>query len=322
MEALIDFLSTYLSDEAVLRRTVIFIVAATIFVLGLGLATIFLGATNPVRRRLGLINQDEKPTNRLAIRVATAIGPVSSFVLPKAGLERNKVVENLMRAGYRSPQALSVFYAIKTLSAIGFPIAVLIGARFFPEMETRSVMYYTLVAGGIGMILPSSFLDKAVAKRTRMLRNGFPDALDLLVVCVEAGLGLGPALQRVSEEVSVSHPELSFELATVTAEMRAGIPREAALKNLAERTGLSDIKGLVGLLVQSMKFGTSVADALRIYSEEFRDRRMQAAEEQAAKVATKMLFPLILCMFPVFFIVAVGPAILKLMEAFKAMNGG
>src|SRR5690606_35333516 len=147
--------------------------------------------------------------------------------------------------------------------------------------------------------------------------HAFPDALDLLVVCVESGLGLGPVLQRVADELGESHPELAIELATVTAEIRAGVPRETAQKNLADRTGLGDIRGLVSLLVQSMRFGTSVSDALRIYSEEFRDKRMQAAEEQAAKMSTKLIFPLVLFMFPVFFIVAIGPAVLRLMEAFS-----
>jgi tight adherence protein C len=159
-------------------------------------------------------------------------------------------------------------------------------------------------------------LTKALGRQMRRLRNGFPDALDLLVVCVESGLGLGQALQRVADEIGVSHPELSLELATVNAEMRAGVQREKALKNLGERTGLRDIRGLVALLVQAMRFGTSVADALRIYSEEFRDKRMQAAEEMAAKIGTKMIFPLVLCMFPVFFVVAVGPAALRIIDAF------
>lgn len=157
-------------------------------------------------------------------------------------------------------------------------------------------------------------LSKLVEKRKKSLRNGFPDALDLLVVCVESGLGLAAAIQRVADELDVSHPELAFELSTVNAEIRAGMPREKALRNLAERSGLQDIRGLVGLLVQTMKFGTSVSDALRVYAEEFRDKRMQRAEEQAAKMGTKLIFPLIFCMFPVFFIVAIGPAVLRIME--------
>jgi tight adherence protein C len=137
-----------------------------------------------------------------------------------------------------------------------------------------------------------------------------------LVVCVESGLGLAPALQRVADELSVSHPELGTELTLVNAEIRAGVERTQALKNLADRTGLEDIRGLTALLVQTMRFGTSVGDALRVYAEEFRDKRMQAAEEQAAKIGTKMIFPLVLCLFPSFFLVAVGPAVLRLIAVF------
>jgi tight adherence protein C len=201
--------------------------------------------------------------------------------------------------------------------AIILPILVFAAARFFPDLATQSVVMYATMGAGVGMLAPNYILHKLLDSRMKQLRNGFPDALDLLVVCVESGLGLGPALQRVANELGVSHPELSFELATVTAEIRAGVQRETALKNLADRTGLTDIRGLVSLLVQSMRFGTSVADALRVYSDEFRDKRMQAAEEQAAKLSTKLIFPLILFMFPVFFIVAIGPAVLRLIDVFS-----
>jgi len=317
MEALIDFLRSFVGDEAGLRNTVVVVVAATIFVFGLGISVLVAAFTNPVRRRLGLINEKPVKDGRLAIRIATAVGPVSAYVLPKEELERNKVQRDLIRAGIRSPQALQVYYAVKTLLALILPIVVFAGARFFPDLQTRSVVMYAMMAAGVGMLAPNYILSKKLKSRMKQLRHGFPDALDLLVVCVEAGLGLGPALQRVADELGVSHPELSFELATVTAEIRAGVQRETALKNLADRTGLTDIRGLVSLLVQSMRFGTSVADALRVYSEEFRDQRMQAAEEQAAKLSTKLIFPLILFMFPVFFIVAIGPAVLRLIDAFS-----
>jgi tight adherence protein C len=321
MEALIDFLRSFLSDEADLRQVVIMVVATTIFIFGLGVSALIAAFTNPVRQRLGLINEKESQRGRIAIKIATAIGPVAGYVLPKAELERNKVQHDLMRAGIRSPQALQVFYAVKTLLAVLLPILVMTGARFFPEIQTQSVIIYAVMGAGVGMLAPNYILHKRVDSRMRRLRHGFPDALDLLVVCVESGLGLGPALQRVADELGFSHPDLSFELATVTAEMRAGVQRETALKNLAERTGLSDIRGLVSLLVQSMRFGTSVADALRVYSEEFRDKRMQAAEEQAAKMATKLIFPLVLFMFPVFFIVATGPAVLRIIDAFSHLGG-
>jgi tight adherence protein C len=317
MEALIDFLRAFASDEASLRNTVVLVVAAAIFVFGLGVSVLVAAVTNPVRRRLGLINETQPQNGRLAIRIATAIGPVAAYVLPKEELERNKVQRNLTRAGIRSPQALQVFYAFKTLFAIILPILVFAAARFFPDLATQSVVMYATMGAGVGMLAPNYILHKLLDSRMKQLRNGFPDALDLLVVCVESGLGLGPALQRVANELGVSHPELSFELATVTAETRAGVQRETALKNLADRTGLTDIRGLVSLLVQSMRFGTSVADALRVYSDEFRDKRMQAAEEQAAKLSTKLIFPLILFMFPVFFIVAIGPAVLRLIDVFS-----
>jgi tight adherence protein C len=317
MEALIDFLRAFASDEASLRNTVVLVVAAAIFVFGLGVSVRVAAVTNPVRRRLGLINETQPQNGRLAIRIATAIGPVAAYVLPKEELERNKVQRNLTRAGIRSPQALQVFYAVKTLLAIILPILIFAAARFFPDLATQSVVMYATMGAGVGMLAPNYILHKLLDSRMKQLRNGFPDALDLLVVCVESGLGLGPALQRVANELGVSHPELSFELATVTAEIRAGVQRETALKNLADRTGLTDIRGLVSLLVQSMRFGTSVADALRVYSDEFRDKRMQAAEEQAAKLSTKLIFPLILFMFPVFFIVAIGPAVLRLIDVFS-----
>jgi tight adherence protein C len=155
--------------------------------------------------------------------------------------------------------------------------------------------------------------------RLKKLRNGFPDALDLLVVCIEAGLGLGAAIERVARDLEVSHNELAEELRLVNVEMRAGVERPTALRNLAERTGLADIRGLVGLLVQTMRFGTSVADALRVYSEEFRDKRMQKAEEQAALIGTKLIFPLVTCLFPAFFIVAVGPAALRMIGVFEQL---
>lgn len=169
------------------------------------------------------------------------------------------------------------------------------------------------------MLLPNYVLHKLVTKRARALMHGFPDALDLLVVCVESGLGLAAAIQRVADELGVSHPELAEELSLVNAEIRVGVPREQALVNLSDRTGLEDIHGLVSLLVQTMRFGTGVADSLRVYSEEFRDKRTQKAEEKAAKMATKLIFPLVLCMFPLFFIVAVGPAVLRIIDAFSSI---
>jgi len=319
VEAIISFLNGYFTDDIVLQRTVVVVFAVTIFVFVAGLSVIVFGVTDPVRRKLRLVNKGEPEEESTLLKIATAIGPIAVFALPREELERHKIQQDLYRSGYRSSQKLKTFYALKAVLTVSLAALVLIASQFFPEIGAQKLMLYVAVAGAVGLLLPNYLLSKELARRMRLLRNGFPDALDLLVVCVESGLGLGPAIQRVAEEINVSHPELSLDLATVNAEMRAGMPREEALKNLADRTGLPDIRGLVGLLVQSMRFGTSVADALRIYSEEFRDKRMQAAEEQAAKIGTRMIFPLVLCMFPVFFVVAVGPAALRIIDAFSTL---
>jgi tight adherence protein C len=177
-----------------------------------------------------------------------------------------------------------------------------------------------VIAAGVGIIAPNGVLSRLMERRLRTLRHAFPDALDLLVVCVESGLGLSAAIQRVADEIVVSHGELARELSLVNAETRAGVDRSVALRNLADRTGLDDIRGLVSLLIQTMRFGTSVADALRVYAEEFRDRRLQKAEEEAAKIGTKLIFPLVLCLFPSFFTVAIGPAVIRLVNVFGQLS--
>jgi len=313
MESLLELLNSYWSDEVVLRRVLVLLSAATIFILGLGLTSLIMNMTSPVRRRMGLVEDSEPAKDRLMMFVSTAMGPIASYVLPQKDNERDDMTQKLARAGFRSPQALQVFYLTKSLLVVALPMLVLVGWRWFPEIE-GSTMTYAIIASGIGLLGPNYVLRTLIEKRTRNLRNGFPDALDLLVVCVESGLGLASAIQRVADELFVSHPDLAFELSTVNAEIRAGLPREQALRNLADRTGLPDIKGLVGLLVQTMRFGTSVSDALRIYSDEFREKKIKKAEEQAAKMGTKLVFPLIFCMFPVFFIVAIGPAVLHIID--------
>ncbi len=314
MEAIFDLLNSYWSDEATLRRILVGLSAVTIFILGIGLSVLVMNLTSPLRRRMALGGDEPPIKDKLMIRVSTAMGPVASYILPQKELERDKATRKLAQAGFRSPQAIQVFYAAKTLLAVALPMLVVIGTRWFPEIETRSALTYAMMASGIGLLGPNYVLRKLIARRIKALTNGFPDALDLLVVCVEAGLGLTAAIQRVADELDVSTPELAFELSTVGAEIRAGMPREQALRNLADRTGVPDIRGLTGLLVQTMRFGTSVSDALRVYSDEFRDKRMQRAEEVAAKMGTMLIFPLVLCMFPVFFIVAIGPAVLNISE--------
>jgi tight adherence protein C len=146
------------------------------------------------------------------------------------------------------------------------------------------------------------------------LTAGFPDALDLIVICVEAGLGLGPAIQRVGQELQMPHPELSEEFHLLSVELRTGMPRPQALRNFANRTGLEDVKTLVAILIQTDRFGTSIGDALRVHSDSMRKTRQFRAEELAAKLPVKMLFPLIFFIFPSFFVVILGPALLRIIR--------
>lgn len=285
-----------------------------------GLTTIVGRINDPARRRFEAIARGNAPGDgeaRGKLRAALLL-PFARFLMPASGSERGTMTEKLRHAGLLSPSALQIVYAVKGLLGITLPLAWYGISLFFPGLTSSRIVYGALFAAFIGLILPNLWLDRRVAIRHRRLRNGFPDALDLLTVCVESGLGLAAAIQRVADELEVSHPELAAELAQVNVQMRAGVERETALRALSDRTGLDDIRGLVGLLVQTLRFGTGIADALRIYSEEFRDKRMQRAEEAAAKIGTKLIFPLVFCLFPSFFVVAIGPAVIRLVAAFSA----
>jgi tight adherence protein C len=318
MEYLSELLQALIVDKQMVRLLFVLFVVLAIGVLCLGIAFIVIAASDPVRKRMKYFLADANFKNEQGVPGASAkLEPVSKYLLPSNQRERNETKERLMHAGYVSSGALGVFYGIRILLFVIIPSAVMVIAPAFPELTPKQVLISIGVAAFLAFLLPGMVLDRLIIKRKRKLRNAFPDALDLLIVCVEAGMGLNPALQRVADELDVSHPELAAEFALVTVEIRAGIDRVESLKNLAKRTGLEDINGMVSLLAQSMRFGTSVAETLRIYSEDFRDKRMQAAEEEAAKVGTKMIFPMVLCLFPAFFVVAIGPAILKVLEAFK-----
>lgn len=317
MQALIDQIAIASGDQALLRQLVVWLTALSAFILVLGGSVLALNRVDPLRRRIDSLPANGSETSDWVRKLASFVAPISAFVLPQDALERNKVMVELVRAGHRTAFSLQVFYLAKTLLIIVLPLIVIVASSWMPDIESRNVLLYAIFAAGFGAVLPNMALKRMVENRARALTHGFPDALDLLTVCVESGLGLAAAIQRVSDELGVSHPELAFELATVNAEIRMGVQREQALRNLAERTGLEDIRGLVGLLVQTMRFGTGIADTLRVYSEEFRDKRTQKAEEQAAKMGTKLVFPLVLCMFPIFFIVAIGPAVIRIIDAFS-----
>jgi tight adherence protein C len=299
------------------RLVLVALIAIAAFMFARGLLTILSWVADPARRRLSVIGSATAETTRSwATTITAAVQPMARYVMPTSDKELGTMQERFIKAGFQSPDAMAIFYGLKTLLAVLFFAAFMFASTLLPRMDSTRLMFFAAAAAFVGLTLPNFVLNRRVERRQRALRHAFPDALDLLVVCVESGLGLAAALQRVAQELQISYPELAAELDRVNAEMQAGMEREQALRNLATRTGLADIRSLVGLLVQTMRFGTSIADALRVYSEEFRDKRLQRAEEQAAKLGTKMIFPMVLCFFPSFFVVAVGPAVVRVIRVF------
>ena len=228
-------------------------------------------------------------------------------------VKRGGLRQLLIQAGYRSAAAPAVYVGLRAVGAAGLGFLAFVGVTIVgPDFMMRVLVVCVGVL--LGWMLPLLGLRRKVRSRQTELRRTLPDALDLMVVCVEAGLGLNQALVRVGDEMQRVSQELADELTLVSLEIRAGTPRETALRNLGERTGVSDIRALVSMLIQTDRFGTSIADSLRIHAEELRDKRQQAAEEEAAKITVKILIPLVLFVFPAIFIVILGPAIFHIQE--------
>jgi tight adherence protein C len=226
---------------------------------------------------------------------------------------KNKLL--IIRAGYRNPDAILMIRGLK----IVFPIAVVATVLFTGIYRSNPYMFLPL-ALLVGYLAPDFWLTWKVRRRQHRLRRSLPDALDLMVICVEAGLGLDQALLKVAQELRITHRELSDEFQLVNLEMRIGKTRIEALHELGRRTGLDDIKSLVAMLVQTERFGTSIAQSLRVYSDDMRIRRRQRAEEMSAKTTVKMVPPLVFFIFPALMVVILGPAIITLMKQFDALS--
>jgi len=226
---------------------------------------------------------------------------------------KNKLL--IIRAGYRNPDAILMIRGLK----IVFPIAVVATVLFTGIYRSNPYMFLPL-ALLVGYLAPDFWLTWKVRRRQHRLRRSLPDALDLMVICVEAGLGLDQALLKVAQELRITHRELSDEFQLVNLEMRIGKTRIEALHELGRRTGLDDIKSLVAMSVQTERFGTSIAQSLRVYSDDMRIRRRQRAEEMSAKTTVKMVPPLVFFIFPALMVVILGPAIITLMKQFDALS--
>jgi tight adherence protein C len=258
--------------------------------------------------------EKESFTGRLQ-NASSSIGVVVESlekVIPKSQSEISVVQQRLIRAGYRNDAAVKFFYGSKVVT-----ILVLCLAVTFTGVAANSPLIFYIAAMGLGYLAPDFWLGKKISSRQSKIRLTLPDLLDLLVICVEAGLGIDQATARAALELAPTHPILADELDLVVLEQRAGRPRSDAWKHMAERTDVEVVRNLVSMLVQSEQFGTSIAKTLRTHSETLRTQRIQTVEEMAAKTTVKLIFPLVLFIFPCLFLVTLGPAVILMSDEFK-----
>jgi len=264
-------------------------------------------------RALGGQAQKAETKAPLKERIEQVIDPLTKAVpLSTADISRTRAW--LVQAGYRDPIHVNYYFGGRVFgAAIGFVIVLLLSGLSNP--------FLLIGVAGLGFFLPRFLLKRMISERQQRIRLALPDALDLTVICVEAGLALDQAMMRVGQDLHHAHPDLSDEFHLVNLEMRAGKPRAEALRNLVERTGVDDIRSLVGTLIQTDRFGTSVAQALRVHSDSLRTERRQRAEEQAAKTTIKMVPPLVIFVLPSIIFVTIGPAVISLIRQLGPTSG-
>lgn len=278
-------------------------------------ASWWLARTSPERKRLQSLDRASSKSIMLdRIQLTPTLDPrlarLSRF-LPKSPKDMSRLRRRLARAGFTQAKA-AVYYMLAELAlpvVFGLTALAVIGAR------NNGWLLATLLAV-VGYMIPGLYIGRKTSQRKTAIRNGLPDALDLLTICVEAGSALDQAIVKASEELVIVHPALAGELQTVTTETRAGKPRLEAFKNLAQRTDVDDVRTIVSMLTQTDRFGTSIAQALRTHADTLRTKRRQRAEERAAKVGVKLVFPLALCLFPALYVVCFGPVVVRIYHAF------
>ena len=272
------------------------------------------GREGTVQSTQSAVMPDERPATDIAQKIASPLNKL----LPPSATEARKLQKQLMHAGFRSSEAPIIYRAIQLITMAGFPLIVA-GVCALMAKPLKDALMYIMVAFIAGFILPRYFLSRITKNRQRELRWGLADALDLMVVSVEAGLGLNAAMLKVATELREVHTPIAIEFELANLEIRVGRDRDEALRNLAERTGVDDLRSLVAMLIQTDKFGTSIAKGLRVFSDSLRTKRRQRAEQEAQKAAVKLLFPLACFLFPTLFIAILGPAALNLMDVLDRM---
>ena len=299
----------------VLALSILIFLTIVVVVFAFGAATMAPSSVLGSRlREIGWQRPKAEAKPAMRERIQQALDPLSR-ALPVSPTDVSLTRAWLIQAGYREARHVRFYFASRVLFAALSLTAVILFTGFDSLLLLVGVP-------ALGFFLPRFFLKRAMKERQRRIRLGLPDALDLTVICVEAGLALDQAMMRVGEDLEHAHPELSGEFHLFNLETRAGKPRAEALRNLAARTGVDDVRGLVGTLIQTDRFGTSVAQALRVHSDSLRTERRQRAEEQAAKTTVKMIIPLVLFVLPSLIFVTVGPAVIQLMRLLAPISGG
>jgi tight adherence protein C len=298
-------------------------VAVFLFIFGIYLYGQIFREKRGFKKRLEVIESEaeeqigEKDTPSKENRFGHFLGSLGKFLAPKKEGKISDMRKLFVRAGYRNQGALPIFFGLKVFLAFFFFGASLVGKLFFWEwMPSDNLTYISIILAAVGFYLPNLWIKFRTSSRKDKIQRGLPDALDLMVVCVEAGTGMDAALNRTAEEMMKTNSVLAEELGMVNLEIRAGKPRQDALKNLAWRTDLEDIGNLTTLLIQTERFGTSIAQALRVHSDFMRTKRFQRAEELAQKMPIKLIFPLALFILPMFFLITLGPAMFTIMKHF------
>lgn len=312
------------------------VVALTAFSVGLlvvGIANLAPAEDRVVRRRLANLQagatsyrdlQERRRRQAKRERLQSVLEAFGDRVGSKQS-DTSKTRQWLVYAGFRHPNAISIFLAVRILVTAALGLGGFLGMAVLSQavgfnLPTPTLWLITGLLTLLGWMIPFFYVDGRVKSRQLAIGRALPDTLDLLVVCVEAGLGLNQALVRVADEIDRISAEMSDELTVVNLEIRAGTPRDEALRRLGERTGVDDVRSLTSMLLQTDRFGTSIADALRVHAETLRSKRMQRAEEAAAKTTVKMLFPLIFFIFPAIFVVLVGPAMFLFRDFFGGLQ--
>jgi tight adherence protein C len=305
----------------------LFLLIVFLIVAGLALAAMALFAPAALRERLRSFRgavQDEEPADggQWIERVARAAQPFTKLSLPEEGWERSPLRTKFINAGWRHAHAPTLYFAAKTVLSLGLPAVLAVAVATLPGIPQNGFLAVLFAGAAFGYYLPNALLTRTASRRCRDIFENIPDALDLLTVCVEAGLSMERGLAKVAAEVHVKSVVLAQELQLVLMEMRAGFSKERALRNFALRTGVDDVDTLVAMLIQSERFGTSMGDSLRVHSDNLRQKRSLLAEEAAAKVSLKLMIPLIFCIFPTLLIVLMGPAALHMAHEVLPMMSG